>query len=54
MPMKRIALFLREEQIREAKKHGEEHHVSLAWVVRTALDHYLDAWKNGRSKRKAK
>jgi hypothetical protein len=43
MPMKRIALFLREEQIRKAKKLGKEMERSLASVVRRALDHYFKA-----------
>jgi hypothetical protein len=45
--MKRISLFLREDQIRKAKKWGEETEAHLAAVVRHALDYYFLALKEG-------
>jgi hypothetical protein len=50
MPMKRVALFLKEEQIRKARKLGKEQDLSLAWVVRRALDFYFEALKEERKR----
>jgi hypothetical protein len=49
--MKRVALFLKESQIRELKKHGKEIDRSLASVVRRAIDFYFEALKENRKKR---
>jgi hypothetical protein len=48
--MKRVALFLKEDQIRKAKKLGKETDRSLASVVRRALDFYFEALKEDRKK----
>lgn len=41
MPMKRVVLFLADEQIRKARKLGKEMDRSMASVVRRALEHYF-------------
>lgn len=41
MPMKRVALFLTDEQIRKSRKLGKEMGRSMASVVRRALEYYF-------------
>jgi len=52
--MKRVALFLKPEQIRKARQIGKKMDRSLASVIRRALDFYFEALKqeSGRKKRK--
>jgi hypothetical protein len=46
--MKRVALFLKESQIRKLKAHGQQIDRSVASVVRRAIDFYFEAIKAER------
>ena len=45
--MRRVALFLTDQQIRKAKSLGEKIDAPWAAVVRQALDFYFEALKQG-------
>jgi hypothetical protein len=44
----RITISLDEESLRYVSSIASENSVSIAWVIRYAVDNFLKEWKDGR------
>jgi predicted transcriptional regulator len=47
-PRQRITISLDRESLKSVSSIASENDVSIAWVIRYAVDNFLKEWKEGR------
>jgi hypothetical protein len=47
-PRQRITISLDQESLKSVSSIASENDVSIAWVIRYAVDKFLKEWKEGR------
>ena len=47
-PRQRITISLDKESMKSVSSIASENDVSIAWVIRYAVDNFLKEWKEGR------
>jgi len=50
-PRQRITVSLDRESLKSVSSIASENDVSIAWVIRYAVDNFLKEWKEGRQER---
>ena len=50
-PRQRITVSLDRESLKSVLSIASENDVSIAWVIRYAVDNFLKEWKEGRQER---